>query len=186
MNRCFASLFVCCATILFAPLTASAANICGGALAAICLMANPESQAKRIFDVAEAETPAGSSRDAIQSKLIKLAPAKADDYRVHYAYALALAHENRYSEALSATESIVKSKPKYLPARQTRAWLLLTLKRYSDSLKELEAVAMLLPAKELAATTGRATTAGKNKSSGRSKAAATTHKARSPAKPKKR
>src|SRR5262245_24262683 len=110
------------------------------AIAALLCIANPGSQVSRIFEVVDLPVTPGSPRNAIVQQLTKLAPAKDDDYRVKYAYTLALIHETRYTEALSSVTDLIKSKPKYLPAHHARAWLLLALRRYSDSLVELETV----------------------------------------------
>ncbi len=118
------------------------------AIASLLCMAGPGSQANQIFDVVDSPVALGSSRSAIVQQLTKLAPAKDVDYRVKHAYTLALIHESRYAEALTSVTDLIKSKPKYLPAHHARAWLLLALRRYSDSLAELETTAKLLPSGE--------------------------------------
>ncbi len=110
--------------------------------------ADVKAKALRIFDVAEASKPTVTSRAATREQLTKLAPSAKDDYRVRYAYALAMIREHHYPEALTAVNALIQSQPKYLPAHRTRAWLLLSLHKNLDALVELETLAKLLPQAE--------------------------------------
>ncbi len=117
---------------------------------ALIFLAEPDQsdlsvQVNRIFDLVESSATSEKSRTAVQKQLVKLQASPGDDYRVRYAYVVALIHERRYPDALREVNALLKSQPKYLPAHHARVWLLLTLRKYPEGLTALETLAKALP-----------------------------------------
>jgi hypothetical protein len=129
--------------LLIAALSLPASAVGAGAQTPVT--ADSKAKVTRIFEVAEASKPTVASRTATREQLGKLSPSASDDYRVRYAYALAMIREHHYPEALAAVNALIKSHPKYLPGHRMRAWLLLALHKNLDALVELETLAKLLP-----------------------------------------
>ncbi len=110
---------------------------------------DPRAQAEQIFAVIDSAAGTATSPATVLQQLKKLAPKPQADYRVQYAYGVALAHEKRYVEALAVAERLVQQRPTFLPAHRLRVWLLITLRKQREALTALQQLAVALPKAEL-------------------------------------